>query len=154
MRRVTLDEELTKLIGPAPDGALLKMGVPDLGGVDPMVMRALPLRAKFNGSWDEVMRMRHSAKQIEQAAEWYEQLSDSLDPDTAAVEDLSDLNVVAAASQTLQADEARLQAAVRAARERGRSWNQLAVALGVSRQAARQRFAARVRNSATLMALT
>ena len=90
--------------------------------------------------------MRHTDKQIEQAARRFEQLADTLDPDTADVEDLSDLNAVAAASQAVQADEARLHAAVRAAREHGRSWNQLATALGVSRQAARQRFADKVRN--------
>ena len=59
-------------------------------------------------------------------------------------EDLSDLNAVAAASQAVQDDEARLQQVVRVACERGRSRNQLATALGVSRQAARQRFADKV----------
>jgi hypothetical protein len=34
--------------------------------------------------------------------------------------------------------------AVEVARAHGRSWNQIAVALGVSRQAARQRFASKV----------
>ena len=90
--------------------------------------------------------MRHSDKQIDKAAQRFEQLADALDPDTAKVEDLSDLNDVAAASQAVQADEARLQQAVRVAREHGRSWNQLATALGVSRQAARQRFADKVHN--------
>ena len=90
--------------------------------------------------------MRHTDKQIERAAQRFEQLADTLDPDTANVEDLSDLNAVAAASQAVQANEARLHAAVLAARQHGRSWNQLALALGVSRQAARQRFADKVRN--------
>lgn len=88
--------------------------------------------------------MRHTDGQIQQAAERFEQLADSLDPDTAEVEDLSDLQAVAVASEAVQADEARLYSAVRAAREHGRSWNQLAAALGVSRQAARQRFADKV----------
>lgn len=35
MRRVLLDEELTMLIGPAQDGALLEIGVLDLDGDDP-----------------------------------------------------------------------------------------------------------------------
>jgi DNA-directed RNA polymerase specialized sigma24 family protein len=90
--------------------------------------------------------MRHSDKQIEQAAQRFEQLADTLDPDTAEVEDLSDLNAVAVASQAVEANEARLRAAVLAAREHGRSWNQLANALGVSRQAARQRFGDKIRN--------
>lgn len=90
--------------------------------------------------------MRYSDQQIQQAAERFEQLADSLDPDTAEVEDLSDLHAVAIASEAVQADEARLYSAVRAAREHGRSWNELAAALGVSRQAARQRFADKVTN--------
>lgn len=90
--------------------------------------------------------MRHSDKQIDQAAQRFKELADALDPDTAEVEDLDDLHAVATASQAVQADEARLHAAVRAAREHGRSWNQLATALGVSRQAARQRFNDKVHN--------
>ena len=90
--------------------------------------------------------MRHSDKQIDEAAQRFEQLADALDPDTAKVEDLSDLNAVAAASQAVQDEEARLQQAVHVARKHGRSWNQLATALGVSRQAARQRFADKVHN--------
>ncbi len=84
--------------------------------------------------------MRHSDTQVQQAARRYEQLADALDPQTIEADDLSDLYVVAAASQAAQDDEACLHMAVRAAREQGRSWNQLATALGVSRQAARQRF--------------
>jgi hypothetical protein len=37
MRRVVLDEELTMLIGPAADGALLEIGVLGLDGDDPVV---------------------------------------------------------------------------------------------------------------------
>lgn len=51
---------------------------------------------------------------------------------------------MAAASETIRADEAKLREAVEVARAHGRSWNEIAVALGVSRQAARQRFADRV----------
>lgn len=43
-------------------------------------------------------------------------------------------------------DPARQQDAVQAARERGRSWNQLAITVGVSRRAAWQRFAGKVRH--------
>ena len=41
----------------------------------------------------------------------------------------------------MRADEARLREAVQIARGHGHSWNRIAVALGVSRQAARQRYA-------------
>jgi len=44
------------------------------------------------------------------------------------------------AVEAISEDEVRLRQAVEAARAQGRSWNQIAVALGVSRQAARQRF--------------
>lgn len=70
-----------------------------------------------------------------------EQLLDALDPTTAAVENTEDLRAVAAAADTLAADEARLTEAVEIARAHGRSWTRIGIALGVSRQAARQRFA-------------
>lgn len=88
---------------------------------------------------------RHTDDEIEQAAQRFEQLADALDPDTVDADDIEDLRAVATASQTVQADEARLREAVETARSQGRSWNQIAVALGVSRQAARQRFADKVR---------
>jgi hypothetical protein len=84
--------------------------------------------------------MRHTDKDIERAAARFEQLVDDLDPDTAAVEDIADLRQIAADSEAVRADEARLREAVQLARAHGRSWNQIAVALGVTRHAARQRF--------------
>lgn len=85
--------------------------------------------------------MRHTDAEIQDAAERFERLADSLDPATAETQDLTDLRAVAETVDALRADEARLHQAVRLARAHGRSWNQIAVALGVSRQAARQRFA-------------
>lgn len=87
--------------------------------------------------------MRHTDDEIERAARRFEQLADELDPATAAVDDTEDLRAVAAASEASRADEARLREAVEIARAHGRSWNHIALALGVSRQAARQRFALR-----------
>ena len=37
MRRILLDDDLMMLIGPAPDGALLEIGVLDIEGDDPVV---------------------------------------------------------------------------------------------------------------------
>jgi hypothetical protein len=51
------------------------------------------------------------------------------------------LRAVAEAATAVRHDDARLVEQVAIARGRGRSWNQIALALGVSRQAARQRFA-------------
>ena len=84
---------------------------------------------------------KHTDKQIEQAARRFEQLADELDPASAAVERTDDLRAIAAAAEAVRADDARLREAVLLARAQGRSWNHIALALGVSRQAARQRFA-------------
>jgi hypothetical protein len=84
--------------------------------------------------------MRRTDDEIERAAHRFEQIADELDPATAAVDHTDDLREIAAASEAARADEARLREAVEVARAHGRSWNQIAVALGVSRQAARQRF--------------
>jgi transcriptional regulator with PAS, ATPase and Fis domain len=90
---------------------------------------------------EEVMGMRHTDEEIERAAERFEQLADKLDPETARVLATDDLRGVAAAAQAVRENEARLLETVEVARAHGRSWNQIALALGVSRQAARQRFA-------------
>jgi hypothetical protein len=88
---------------------------------------------------------RHTDKEIEQAARRFEELADSLDPETAKVEDTDDLRSIATAAEAVRADDARLREAVLVARAHGRSWNHIALALGVSRQAARQRFADRAK---------
>jgi len=48
VRRVSVDDDLVMLIGPASNGALLEIGVLDLEGDDPVVIHAQPLRAKFH----------------------------------------------------------------------------------------------------------
>lgn len=87
------------------------------------------------------MMARHTDHEIEQAAKRFERLADSLDPQTAKVEGTEDLRAIATAAEALRAGDARLREAVLVARAHGRSWNHIALALGVSRQAARQRFA-------------
>ncbi len=84
--------------------------------------------------------MRHTDDEIEQAARRFDELADALDPDTAESDNTDDLADIAATSATVRSDEDRLRHAVDVARARGWSWNQIATALGVSRQAARQRF--------------
>jgi len=88
--------------------------------------------------------MRHTNEEIERAAQRFEQLAEQLDPETTQIDTTDDLRDIAVAAEAVQADQARLEEAVQVARARGRSWNQIAVALGVSRQAARQRFADKV----------
>ena len=93
------------------------------------------------GSLDEeVITMGHTDEEIEAAASRFEKLADELDPATVEVERTEDLRAIAAVSEAVRADEARLREAVEVARAHDRSWNQIAVALGVSRQAAWQRF--------------
>ncbi len=84
--------------------------------------------------------MRHTDDEIERAALRFDQLADELDPATVEVDQTDDLRAIAAVSEAVRVDEARLREAVEVARAHDRSWNQIAVALGVSRQAARQRF--------------
>lgn len=88
--------------------------------------------------------MRHSDEEIERAADRFAELADELDPDEVEAERIGDLREIAGVADSLRADEARLREAVEVARAHGRSWNEIAVALGVSRQAARQRFTAKL----------
>lgn len=88
--------------------------------------------------------MKHTDAQVEEAAGRFEALADELDPDTADVEDLADLRAIAEAAERARRDEALLTERVALARTHGRSWNRIAAALGVSRQAARQRFSGKV----------
>lgn len=88
--------------------------------------------------------MRHSDEEIARAAQRFERLADELDPAHVEAEHTDDLRTVATAADAVRADEVQLRDAVEAARAHGRSWNEIALALGVSRQAARQRFADKV----------
>jgi hypothetical protein len=83
----------------------------------------------------------HSDAEIEEAASRFQRLADALDPATAEVDDLSDLRAVAEAADQVRRSEATVAERVAAARAKGRGWNRIAIALGVSRQAARHRFA-------------
>ena len=47
VRRITMDDDLTMLIGPTRDGALLEIGVLDLNGEDAVNIPAMPLRPSF-----------------------------------------------------------------------------------------------------------
>jgi hypothetical protein len=85
--------------------------------------------------------MARTRAQIELAAKeaeaWLESLGDDAD-----VEDPADLRAVAAAVRDVAEAETRLANAVQAARANGRSWGRIGLALGVTKQAARQRFGA------------
>jgi hypothetical protein len=145
MRQVESEDEFTLLIGPARDGAPLEIGI--VGSRATIRRSSTRCRSGRSSthSWDEVVSMRHTDEEIEQAAQRFERWAEELDPATAKVRDLTDLRAVAEAADAVRANEARLKEAVEVARAKGHSWNRIAIALGVSRQAARQRFADKVK---------
>ncbi|HEY5179415.1 MAG TPA: hypothetical protein VIJ07_06515 [Dermatophilaceae bacterium] len=59
--------------------------------------------------------MRHTDDEIERAARRFDQLADELDPETAEVDHTDDLGAIAAVSEAVCADEARLREAVEVA---------------------------------------
>jgi hypothetical protein len=65
---------------------------------------------------------------------------DALGPSVVPARDASHFRAIIAASEALAAAEAGLRDAVRAARAAGDSWAIIGAALGVSKQAAQQRF--------------
>jgi hypothetical protein len=70
---------------------------------------------------------------------------EEFDPSEHEWEDTSDLAAVAKAADAIQAAEYQLRLAIETARKlHGRSWGQIAIPLGVSRQAARERWAKKV----------
>jgi membrane protein required for beta-lactamase induction len=75
----------------------------------------------------------------EALAEWM--ASDDFDPDPAEFQDATPLRRIAAAVEAVDRAEQHLRDEVTIAREAGLSWTVIAAALGVTRQAARQRFA-------------
>ena len=85
--------------------------------------------------------MPYTEDELTQANQDLEQALDTLDPDTTEAQDTTDLRLIAEAASAVAAAEALLRERVEIARARGRSWNRIAIPLGVSRQAARQRFA-------------
>jgi hypothetical protein len=85
--------------------------------------------------------MMHTEKEIRDAAERLERRLEEDRP--VEMKSAADLAAIAYAVDAREAAEAMIQKTVENARENGRSWNRIAVALGVSRQAARERFSER-----------
>ena len=83
----------------------------------------------------------HSEEEIQRAAKFAEEF----DPSEVAVDDTTDLRTLAEAVDGVRAGEARVRELVARARANGRSWGEIGIALGVSRQAARERFAEKIR---------
>ncbi len=67
------------------------------------------------------------------------------DPFGVAMDDAADLRAVAEAVDRVRVGEARVRELVALARANGRSWGEIGIALGVSRQAAREQFSEKLR---------
>jgi len=83
----------------------------------------------------------HTEEEIQRAAK----LAEEFDPADVQMEDTTDLRTLAEAVDSVRAGDARVRELVALARADGRSWGEIGIALGVSRQAARERFAQKIR---------
>ena len=82
----------------------------------------------------------HTEEEIQRAAK----LAEEFDPAGTPIDDTTDLRTLAEAVDAVRAGEARVRELVARARANGRSWGEVGIALGVSRQAARERFAEKI----------
>jgi hypothetical protein len=76
----------------------------------------------------------HTEEEIQRAAK----LAEELDPSSVAMDDTTDLRTLAEAVDAVRAGEARVRELVARARANCRSWGEIGIALGISRQAARE----------------
>lgn len=83
----------------------------------------------------------HTDEEIRRAAK----LAEEFDPSDTPMDDTTDLRAIAETVDGVRAGEARIRELVTLARGNGRSWGEIGIALGVSRQAARERFSEKVR---------
>ena len=85
--------------------------------------------------------MTYTDEEIQRAAK----LAEEFDPSGIEPEDAADLRAIAQAADSVRAGEARVRELVALARANGHSWGRIGIALGVSRQAARERFSEKTR---------
>ena len=86
--------------------------------------------------------MPRSREQLQKALADTEAWLDSLDPEALASpdSDSADLRAIGEALRAVAASDLTLAEKVATARAKGRTWTQIAAVLGVSKQAARERF--------------
>jgi hypothetical protein len=85
-------------------------------------------------------KIMHTEDEIQRAAK----LAEEFDPSGVPMDDTTDLRTLAEAVDNVRAGEARVRELVARSRANGRSWGEIGIALGVSRQAARERFAEKI----------
>jgi hypothetical protein len=135
-----LDDELTMRVGPARDGELLEVGVLGVDTDDPVIVHAMRARANTYPI-DNRSQGMHTEAEIQRAAK----LAQELEPSGIPMDETADLRTLAEAVDSVRLGEARVRELVALARANGRSWGEIGIALGVSRQAARERFAEKIR---------
>ena len=81
--------------------------------------------------------MPRTGHELEKAATDAETWLESLDPAVTPAEDPTDLRRIGLALRSLADDQREVDEAVAAARESGRSWGEIGLVLGTSRQATR-----------------
>jgi len=86
------------------------------------------------------MQMPRTREELEKAATDAETWLESLDLAATPAEDPTDLRRIGLALRDLADDQREVDEAVAAARENGRSWGEIGLVLGISRQAARERY--------------
>lgn len=84
--------------------------------------------------------MPRTREELEQAASAAEVWLDSLDPLATPAEDPADLRRIGLALRALADKQREVDDAVAFARVHGRSWGEIGLILGISRQAARERY--------------
>jgi ribosome assembly protein YihI (activator of Der GTPase) len=82
----------------------------------------------------------HTEEEIQRAAK----LAEEIGPSSVSTDDTTDLRTLAEAVNAARARETRVRELVAQARVNGRSWGEIGIALGVSRHAARERFADKI----------
>jgi DNA-directed RNA polymerase specialized sigma24 family protein len=84
--------------------------------------------------------MSRTREELERAAADAEAWLDSLDPETTSAENPTDLRRIGLALRALVEEQREVEEAVAAARVNARSWGEIGLVLGISRQAARERY--------------
>jgi len=136
-----LDDDFTMRVGPARAGNLLEVGVLGIDSDDPVIVHANAVPSPIPAPPMTKGKTMHSDQEIQRAAK----LAEEFDPSGVAMDDTTDLRALAEAVDQVRAGEARVRELVALARANGRSWGEIGIALGVSRQAARERFSEKIR---------
>lgn len=84
--------------------------------------------------------MPRTREELQRAADDATAWLDSLDPAATPAENPADLRRIGLALRALADEQREVDDAVAAARDNGRSWGEIGLVLGISRQAARERY--------------